>query len=45
MADCLDWPTDISDVMWRELNGQWVDGGNMEGNEWPMGGWDVMGDR
>jgi hypothetical protein len=44
MVDYIDWPTDISDVMWMELNGQRVDGGNVEGNERPTSRWDVMGD-
>jgi hypothetical protein len=44
MFDCIDWPTDISGVMWRELNGQRVDGGDVDGNEHPTSGWDVMGD-
>jgi hypothetical protein len=37
MVDCIDWPLEISYVMWRELNGQWVNGANVKGNGWPMG--------
>jgi hypothetical protein len=35
----------ISEVRWRDFNGKWIDGGNVEGNEWITGGWDVTSDK
>jgi hypothetical protein len=34
MVNSIDWPMNISYVMWRALNRQGVDGGDMEGNGW-----------